>query len=81
MENTLFEELEVGMQVLSREFIRSTHWDKITVTEIEGDSVTFEDGEGMEIVSDKEEVNCDVYFRKIWPTNTKNKATLKTSSL
>ena len=61
----LFDELKVGSQVLSREHASSVYWDKITVTKIEGDNITFEDDDGMEIGSDREEVNGDKYFRRV----------------
>ena len=61
----LFDELKVGSQVLSREYISSVYWDKITVTKIEGDYITFEDDDGMEIDSNRGEVNGDIYFRRV----------------
>ena len=61
----LFDELKVGSQVLSREYISSVYWDKITVTKIEGDYITFEDDDGMEIGSNREEVSGDIYFRRV----------------
>lgn len=65
MENELFNQLKVGYKLMSREFESSTHWSEVTVTKIDGLNVTFEDSDGMEINSSKEEINEGVYFKSL----------------
>lgn len=59
---SFFDGLRVGSEVEARES-KGSRWLKCTVTAIDGDNITFEDPDGMEVDSDKEEVNEQVFFR------------------
>ncbi len=62
---SLFDKLKIGSEVMSRESETDSRWELLRVTKIDGLDVTFEDGDGNEIYSNKEEVDEGIYFKEV----------------
>jgi hypothetical protein len=60
--NRFFSTLKVGDRIKGRES-KGSPWETITVVEIDEDNITFEDPDGIEISSDRDEVNENVFFK------------------